>query len=279
VTMSTAPLTAPERDTLLERHRTARALYNQGMDAHAESLGMPAEIGIDESSSVYVDTPAYQQAREALAELKATEEEYFRRLPHLVMAPCPYCGEPLRRAFDPLGVDGLWWRSDAQPEEPQPCMHFCVLLGAVSLGSYRPRPDFDVHLGPGAPFVMPKLMAEPGMIAAVAEVPIVEGALAYAIAYFAARRPPVQTLTAPWARTNFVYTTQLGEHAWRRAEEPSGAPDDRTWDFALEPWLQAGRLRWCEPGTDRTKLSTAATAACPFVDLPGPRTPQVLRPG
>src|SRR5262245_35434104 len=100
---------APERDDLLRRHREARLRYNQGMDAHAEALGVPGEIGIDETSSAYVDTPAYRDARQAYAEMVAVEEEYFRRLPRVVMAPCPLCGKPLYRSFDPFGLDGLWW--------------------------------------------------------------------------------------------------------------------------------------------------------------------------
>ena len=266
--------TKPERDALLERYRGATALYNQGMDEHTAALGMPGEIGIDESSSVYVDTPAYRQARQSYADLVAIEDEYLRRLPRLPMAPCPFCGKPLHRSFDPFGLDGLWWRSDAQPDEPTACSHFCVLLGAVNLGAHDPQPDFDVHPGPGAPFVMPKLLAHEGMVAVLAELPMDDGVRAYPISYFAPRRPPVQELTASWARTNFVYTTQLGEHAWRAADVP-GSPDDRTWDFDLAPWQASNRLRWCDPGGERTKLGTSPTN--PYLDLPGLRAPQVIR--
>jgi hypothetical protein len=94
------------------------------------------------------------------------------------------------------------------------------------------------------------------MTAVVAQLPL-EGGLAYPIAYFAPRRPPVQTLAAPWARTNFVYTTQLGEHGWRAAEGEAER------DFNLEPWVKSGRLRWCDPEADRTRLSEAAR--CPYL--------------
>jgi len=263
-------------DLLLTRYRAARGRYNQGMDAHIAALGTPGEIGIDDSSSAFVDTPHYQQAREAQAEMVALEERYFRTLPRLVMAPCPICGQPLYRTFDPMGVDGFWWRGDAQPDEATPCPHFCVLLGAVALGEHAPQLAFDVHPGPGAPFVMPRLLAQPGMTAVISEIPMVDGATAYPIAYFAPRRPPVQTLTAGWARTTFVYTTQLGEHGWRRAEVPTGAADDTTWDFELAPWIERGQLRWCEPGSDRTGLSDGPPSAFPYRDHPGTRLPQRL---
>jgi hypothetical protein len=105
---------------------------------------------------------------------------------------------------------------------------------------------------------------------------MVDGAIAYPIAYFAPRRPPVQRLTASWARTNFVYTTQLGDHGWRRADVPTGAPGDDTWDFALDRWLAAGKLRWCDPGTDRTKLSEGPPERCAFLSRQGVRAPQTV---
>jgi len=252
-------MTRPERDALLERHREAHLRYEQGMDSHAGALGTPGEIGIDDSSEVFADTAAYREARAAHAEMVALEEEYFQNLPRPVMAPCPFCGKLLHRSFDPFGLDGFWWRSDAQPDEPEPCLHFCLLQGAVKLDGPLPAADFAVHPGPARPFVVPRLLGHPGMIAVISQLPI-EGGVAYPIAYFAPRRPPVQGLAAGWGRTNFVYTTQLGEHAWRGAEGD-------VQDFDLGPWITGGRVRWCMPGTERTVLDESGS--CPYLTDPG----------
>jgi hypothetical protein len=192
------------------------------------------------------------------------------------MGACPHCEKPLLRTFDRLGLDGLWWRSGSQPDEPPVCPHFCLLQGAVDLGRAGPAPDFDVHLGPGVPFVIPRLLAASEMVAVISEVALVGGARAYPIAYFAARRPAVQQLAASWARTNFVYSTQLGVHAWHRSDEPAAGAAADSWDFALEPWLARQKVRWCDPGSDRTTLSTAAAATCPFADLFGVKRPQLI---
>jgi hypothetical protein len=195
-------------------------------------------------------------------------------LPRPALSCCPVCSQPLHRSFDPFGLDGLWWRSDAHPDEPKPCPHFCLLLGAVDLAAAKPAPDFDVHPGPGAPFVIPRILAMPDMVAVVSEIVLADGATAYPIAYFAPRRPPIQSLTAPWPRTNFVYQTQLAVQAWRRADEPpTGLPPD-TRDFDLAPWIARGQIRWCTAGSDRRRLATAP--ACPFVDLPGVRHAQLI---
>lgn len=265
-----------ERDRLVALHRAARATYNRWMDEHVGQLGdLPFELGIDTSSSAFIDTDAYRRARAAVADLKATGQEYQRRLPRLAMACCPLCEKPLFHSFDPFGLDGLWWRSDASPEEPTPCPHFCVLLGAVDLAGSKSKPDFDVHPGPGVPFVVPRLLAMPEMVAVVSDIQMLDGARAFPTAYFAPRRPPVQALTASWARGNFVYSTQLGAHAWRRANEsPIGDPEE--WDFELGPWLNAQKLRWCDPGSDGTTLSRQPPSACPFINLRGVRRPQVI---
>jgi hypothetical protein len=263
-----------DQQALVLRHRALRAIYEAAMDEHVAPIMLPIEIGIDASSSAFVDSEAYRRARAAVADMAAVEAEYLRRLPRPALSCCPVCAQPLRRSFDPFGLDGLWWRSDAHPDEPRPCPHFCLLLGAVDLGAAKPAPDFDVHPGPGAPFVVPRILAMPDMVAVVSEIALADGAKAYPIAYFAPRRPPIQSLTASWPRTNFVYQTQLAVQAWRRADEPpTGSPPD-TRDFDLAPWIARGQIRWCPPGSDPSRLAT--TGACPFVDLPGVRQPQLI---
>lgn len=256
--------------------RSLRTEYNRALDEHAGKLAIPIEIGIDATSSAFVDSEAYSRARAALAELTALEAEYFRQLPRLPLSRCPLCDKALYRSFDPFGIDGLWWRSDSQPEEPQPCPHFCVVLGAVDISASASAPDFDVYPGPGIPFLLPRLLEHEGMVAVVSALALADGATAYPIAYFAPRRPPVQALTAAWARTNFVYTTQLGVHGYRCwSETPTGAGAE-AWDYDLERWLSQGKLRWCMSGAHEPRLVADSTLPCPFVGLPGPRHAQLV---
>jgi hypothetical protein len=267
--------TRNEQQALVQQHRATRAIYDAALGEHASRISLPIEIGIDASNSAFVDSDAYRRARASVAEMATIEAEYFRGLPRPALSCCPLCEKPLHRSFDPFGLDGLWWRSDVQPDEPQPCLHFCLLLGAVDLAGVTPAPDFDVQPGPGAPFVVPRILAMPEMVAVVSEVAMADGTKAYPIAYFAPRRPPIQTLTASWARRNFVYKTQLGVQAWRRADEPpTGLPPD-AWDFELASWITEGKLRWCEPGSDRSRLAATSTT-CPFVGLSGVKDAQLI---
>ena len=266
-----------ERDQLVARHRAARATYNRAMDEHTAQLGLPGELGIDSSSSVFVDSDAYRRAKRSLADMKEAHEECLRRLPRLALACCPLCEKALFRSFDPFGLDGLWWRSDASPDEPTPCPHFCILQGAVDLAGSKPEPDFEVHPGPGVPFVVPRLLEQPGTVAVVSDIQMLDGARAYPIAYFAQRRPPVQALAASWVHTNFGYSTQMGVHAWRRVGEgPSGGPE--ILDYELGPWVAQQKLRWCDAGGDGSTLSQAPPSAFPFLNLSGVRRPQRVSP-
>jgi hypothetical protein len=215
------------------------------------------------------ETNLLKEAEAYLATAEVAEREYFARLPLVTMSCCPFDGRPLIRTFDPYGCDGLWWRSDAQPAEVPSCPHFCVLLGAVHCAGNAPEAgDFEVHPGPQVPYVVPRLLAYPTMVAVISHIQMANGYRAYPVAYFAAQRPPPQELTAGWARTNYVYTTQLSQDGWRIPNDP--------WDFDLLPWLRQGKIRWCPVGSENSVLSTALPETCPYLELPGERQRMVL---
>ena len=95
-----------EQQLVVQRHRALRAEYNRALDEHAAALAIPIEIGIDATSSAFVDTEAYRRAREAVAALGVLEAEYFRRLPRLALSRCPLCDKALFRSFDAFALPG-----------------------------------------------------------------------------------------------------------------------------------------------------------------------------
>jgi hypothetical protein len=205
---------------------------------------------------------AQREAEQQIDAARQADRDYLAALPRTSMSQCPFCGESLVRTFDPYGLDGSWWRSSAEPEEPQACRHFCVLRGALHFdGQPAKGGDFEAHVGPQAPYVIPRIMELPQVIAVISRIRMANGYLAYPIAYFAERKPPPQDLTCGWPRTNYVYQTQLGEVRWRIPNDP--------WDFDLRPWLEKGKLRWCMSDTQTFVLSSDPAGTCPFVDLPG----------
>jgi len=175
----------------------------------------------------------------------------------------------VRVAIDVAGLDGLWWRAERPvrrevPEHPT----LFALTGALRLGAPLERTDFLVKPGPGAPYVIPRLLEEARAVAVVSTVEIGTHT-GYVVAYFApadaTRRP-----TNEWGTDTYRVRTPRGL-GW-------GTVDQETRDFALRPWIERKRLRWIAPG-DATLTPREGEPDCPYLDIAGPREPQRIQYG
>jgi len=204
-----------------------------------------------------------------------TVGEYFDRLPRQIVSACPFTGEPLKRVIDPFGLDGLWWWKDliTKFDEPRPPDSFKVLLGALSLGKREPEEvEDEVIPGPEVPFVVPRLLELPGMVAVVSRLELVTGDVAYPIAYFSQQDIAAGDLHQPWLRQEMWYENKDGAEVW--------AIRDDEWDFELGPFVASGQMKWIEPGSeDFVVLGNDSGVECPYLNLPGERLPQSLEDG
>lgn len=199
--------------------------------------------------------------------------EYFDRLPRVTVSVCPFTGEPLRRAIDPFGLDGFWWhqRLLAKIDEPAAPGAFQVLLGALDLHGRAPAEAIEgVNPGPEVPFVVPRLLQLPGMVAVVHRLQLESGDTAHTIAYFSNEPIPPDHLHQFWLRLDFWFKTEDGDPSWLIANDP--------WDFELAPYAADGRLRWVREGADGPEIAPA-DAPNPYVGLPGERAPQSIGRG
>jgi len=201
--------------------------------------------------------------------------EYADRLPRIVMSACPFTGEALKRSFDRWGLDGPWWYQDREftIEEPRPPPSFKILLGALQLGGRTPVESRDPLIpGPEVPFVVPRLLGLPGMVAVVSSLQLDTGDTAYPIAYFSEESIAPADLHQPWLHQEFWFTTPEGKSGWLVAND--------VWDFDLAPYLQSGKLRWIAPGdSNGVVVDEENWDRCPYVDLPGDRFPQSIAGG
>jgi hypothetical protein len=203
---------------------------------------------------------SWEDSRILNARRKELLKSYFALLPILPLSRCPICDAVLLAQFDPWGFDGPWWQQDraiyAAP--PAGCEHFRVLTGAVVLtpgvvkGGSVPS-----HIGADAPFVIPKVLELPTMVAAIAAIPMSSGHRAFPIAYFSSQPPPAPDLANPWTKTSCTFTTPSGKSSFAYKTDP--------WDFDLLPWVSAGKLRWIDPKSDKAELSKDPPAKFPFV--------------
>lgn len=195
--------------------------------------------------------------------------EYADRLPRMRLGVCPYCAAPLKRAFDPFGLDGPWWFTDVEVtyEEPAACEHFRILLGALHLGQRVPaEATAEVRPGPEAPFVVPELLELPGMLAVVGSLTLATGDVAYPIAYFSDQPTRPEDLHQPWCRTAYWFKDDAGNPGWYTS--------NAVWDFDLRPHVERGRLRWVLLEDPANVVHSAADGSCPFLDRPGAREMQ-----
>ena len=215
------------------------------------------------------DAATFTRTRERYYQALA---EYSDRLPRVVLGVCPFTGEPLRRAFDPFGVDGWWWHVDCviAVEEPRAPAAFQLLMGAYTLG--RPEPSEarnPVKPGPDVPCVIPALLALPGMRAVVGRVPLPSGDVAWPISYWSTEEIHPVDLHQPWLRDTYWFTDDAGKSGWSIAND--------VWDFDLKKWVDAGQLFWADLEAEVPVI--AADPAPLLAERSGTRQPQLLADG
>ncbi len=194
--------------------------------------------------------------------------KYYELLPIITFSRCPYCEAPLQGPFDPWGLDGPWWQEKRAVSDslPQGCAHFGVLTGAVALGPNGVNAGTrEAFIGPDAPFVIPKVLELPTMLAVISEIGVVGGHRAFPIAYFSSQ-PHRGGLANPWTRNTCTFTLRDGSTSFAIKSDP--------YDFDLQPWLYAGKIRWIKPHDPDAVLSKEPPAKFPYSFPAQPRLRQ-----
>ena len=214
---------------------------------------------------------------EADSELNRTAKKlsaaYFAGLPRIPLSKCPHTGQPLVKAFDPWGVDGFWWQEGeaGSCSEPPAPPTFAVLTGALNLAGKPPLggKTADAHVGPPMPFVIPRILDMPDMIAVISCLSMACGYKAYPIAYFTTTKPAPGTLTSTWRRTSYGWVDETGDPATSYPTDP--------WDFELGPWIDRGKVQWIAPDDSTLQLQSGTAAKCPYVGMEGRHMRQIIR--
>ncbi len=200
--------------------------------------------------------------------------EYAENLPYRPVSRCPVCDGVLEIAIDDLGLDGPWWWDACPLEFPRPrgCEHFLVFLGALDLHGRRPSEVtvWSVLPGPGAPFVIPRLLGIEGVRAVVSTVPIASRDTGYLVAYFGAEPVPEPDLHQEWRKQSWLIHDAEGNAV---ATEVVNDP----WDFDLPPRIRDGEVLWIAPRDGA--LALHAELPSPYDAPTGARKKQMLMRG
>lgn len=222
---------------------------------------------------VAADIVNRERAGELRNAMRDVRGEYFAGLPRPALSRCPFCRAPFHHSFDPWGVDGFWWAEEAArtTEEPGTCPHFGVLQGALDLQGKPPAGNiaYAAHVGPGVPFVIPRVLDQTGVVAVISSLPLANGYRAFPIVYFARDPLPPGSFTQRWTRSAYSWQAPNGSIVWRSDTDP--------WDFALESWVREDRVRWISPGDADLHVRSRRDGDCPYVGMQGVRERQVLQ--
>jgi hypothetical protein len=178
------------------------------------------------------------QRSELRKQIEPLIEAYWQWIPQVELSQCPYCQQGLMLPFDAEDLNGFWWMDRTQrpaAQVPQACEHFRLLLGAVNFNGLKPEATlFESHPGPNKPFVIPRILQMPSMLAVISEIPMDCGYTAYPIAYFSKETPAKGSLTQAWARKEYVFTLDDGSKGWDIKSEQE--------DFDLKAWGASKKL-------------------------------------
>ena len=211
-----------------------------------------------------------------LAAAQALRADYVARLPRVGLSRDPLTGAVVERAFDAAGLDGPFWdyADSARPSlEPEPPT-LVAWTGALAIDDAAvPDTRFLVKPGPGAPFVVPRLLALPGVVAVISQVEV-GGMTGWCVCYFAQVQPTGFIHFNDWGSDRSWYRLPDGENwGWER-----NAEDLEELDFNLAGHVRKGSLQWIAPGDAKLEVRSGAKDF-PYGGIKGTRGWQRLQFG
>ena len=211
------------------------------------------------------------EVRELRSKFNMLLAEFVENVPLMAVSRCPICDETFELAIDTAGLDSPWWWDQCPLEfaKPRACKHFQVFLGALDLHGREPQETgiWSVLPGPGAPFVIERLLLMEGMQAVVSTVPVGATDTGYLITYFSSEPVDQTDLHQEWRRQTWFLRDDAGEVVTKDMRNDP-------WDFELSPWFDKEKLLWIEAGDSSLTLRIGCPS--PYEALPGTRMKQIL---
>lgn len=211
-----------------------------------------------------------EQRREMYQQENRLLEEYAENVPFHAFSRCPFCQRVAEMPMDTLGLDGIWWWKVCPVDfaELETCEHFQVFLGALDLHGRIPHEITDaVGPGPGVPFVIERLLEMESVEAVLSSFQLETGDTAYIVTYFSEAPLDQADLHQEWRRE--FYPLEDGDD-----EAVASETKLDSWDFDIEPWVEAGKLKWTQ--ADDASFVLCSDLPCPYSRLDGIRESQII---
>lgn len=207
-----------------------------------------------------------------------------RRLPYVLISRCPYCDTPIWQKARIFHLRDEAWYLEAdngrKVHEESLCPHLFCVDGVLNLNGHQPteatgssNPGKKITLAAEAPFVKPRVLNLPTMVAVVHSLPVADRYTAYVVTYFCTQHPRQKEFCIPWARREYFDDDQ---------ELPGGNFTRRRSDvqeYDLRPWIERGKLFWLGPDKEDCPVVRGSADEFPYHDVPGRRRPYIINNG
>jgi len=230
-----------------------------------------------------------QQRNEPSAEELNREAYKYRflirkhSLPHVLVAKCPFTQIDIWYKTGLFSLRDAFWYSQynsgriVAPESESP--HLFCIDGALSLNGHQPTETQNVQfvrkqitMAAEVPFIKPRVLSIPTMLAVIHSFPIAEKYTAYTTTYFAKELPKQDDFCVPWAKEMYV-------DFWDKSREVTytGKREDAQ-EYDLIPWLAQKKIMWLDPETE-ARLLNIDDAPFPYQNVPGRKHPYIIENG
>jgi hypothetical protein len=213
-------------------------------------------------------------------------------LPEIMIARCPFCQKAvwLKDRNAPASLRApFWWKQysngrDDMVTADSLCRHLFCVDGALNLRGHSPteasRPGIreyprshSIVMAAEVPFVKPRLLHVPGMVAVVTDFPVDGGKYtAYPIVYFAPQSVgrTEEVFCIPWATKEYAIRASIACGFGTRSD---------TQEYALKPWIAHGKIYWLDKTQAHFPVVKTPAAHFPYPNVPGRRHPYTISRG
>jgi hypothetical protein len=137
------------------------------------------------------DEDDFDAAQDAWDARRAAVQRYLELLPSVPVARCPFSGDVANWPIDTVDLDGWFWNHEAPARYTPPLpAKWLTMTGAMRVREPATSAPFRSEPGPGVPYVVPRILDQPEIVAVIAEIPVGHHT-GWPITYFGPR-PPVE---------------------------------------------------------------------------------------
>jgi len=227
-----------KREEILARYEELRNAYMTPKSKRVNSSHKTAQ-----QRTMTRKGTSYGSKQKIADKMEECIKEYTRIIPRMKVSECPFTGEPLVLAFDPVGVDGFWWmkRTRIIYEGQSRPTTYRMLKGALNLQELPPAGGrHKAFVGPEVPYVIPRILELPNMIMVISSITLENGYVTYFLAYFSDKENKRGQLTSSWPSGEEMSLAPTGDWNFFKTINNS-------WDFDIEKWMKLGKIRWINP--------------------------------